>query len=62
MSEYGAEHSPDDPVADHVPAGDHRADAPAVSEETGTRYEADGTTQATPEDEERWSSEDEERA
>jgi hypothetical protein len=56
MSEYGAERDLDDPVevdgtrtdAGSVPAGDE-----AISEETGTVYEPDGDTAATPEDEQR---------
>lgn len=58
MSEFGAAHGVDDPVGeDAVPAGDHRADESAVSEETGTRYASDGDPESTPEDEERFASE-----
>ena len=58
MSGDGAEHSTDDPISvpdpDAPTAGDYHADERSrVSEETGTRYDAEGETNATPEDEER---------
>lgn len=53
-------HSLDDPIdADELDdvdsAGDYSADERStVSEETGTRYDVSGETEATPEDETRW--------
>ncbi len=55
-----ADHSLDDPIeADELgergSAGDYAADErTTVSDETGTRYDVSGETEATPEDETRW--------
>ena len=53
MSESTVEHHDDEPTTDPVLApGEPVTDAPHVSEETGTRYDAVGQTETTPEDEE----------
>ena len=50
----------DDPVGEpDGAAGEHEADDTITSEETGTRYRADGSLAATPEDEERLLEEEE---
>ena len=48
-----SEHSTDDPIGEDLPASDYLADETVQSEETGTRYDPDGTTESTPEDETR---------
>lgn len=51
MSEFGTEATQDDTTADGLPAGEHLADDTVTSPDTGSRYAADGVTEATPEDE-----------
>jgi hypothetical protein len=51
MSEFGTEATQDDATDDGLPVGEHLADDTVTSPDTGSRYAADGVTEATPEDE-----------